>query len=116
MLRTKLLQRTPGFLATALAAGVACAGPFALTPSVSAKTHEVHMTAVETEVVVDGDTGRLVPARDARAMAEALLNMAVNAEHANRMAANGRRRVEQHFSIEQMVDRYAAVYRDFGGR
>ncbi len=54
MLRTKLLRRTPGFLAMALAAGVACAGPFALTPSVSAKTHDVQMTAVETEVIIDG--------------------------------------------------------------
>ena len=68
------------------------------------------------EVVVDGDTGRLVPARDVQAMAEALLSIATDAGTAGRMAASGRRRVEQHFSIERMVDRYAAVYRDSGGR
>ena len=68
------------------------------------------------EVVVDGDTGRLVPARDVQAMAEALLLIATDAGSAGRMAASGRRRVERQFSIERMVDRYAAVYRDSGER
>ena len=68
------------------------------------------------EVVVDGETGRLVPARDVRSMAAALLSIAADAGTAARMAASGRRRVERHFSIERMVDQYAAVYRDSGGR
>jgi glycosyltransferase involved in cell wall biosynthesis len=65
------------------------------------------------EVVIDGETGRLVPARNAPAMADALLHLATEPEEANRFAANGRRRVEQHFSIEAMVVNYAAVYREF---
>jgi L-malate glycosyltransferase len=68
------------------------------------------------EVVVDGETGRLVPARDVRAMAEALLTIATDPGTAARMAASGRHRVERHFSIERMVERYAAVYREAGGR
>ena len=68
------------------------------------------------EVVVDGETGRLVPARDVQAMAEALLSIATDAGTAARLAAGGRRRAERHFSIERMVDQYAAVYRDSGGR
>jgi glycosyltransferase involved in cell wall biosynthesis len=68
------------------------------------------------EVVLEGETGRLVPARDARIMAKVLLNLASDADTAKRMGANARRRVERHFSIQQMVDRYAAVYRDSRGR
>ena len=65
------------------------------------------------EVVVDGETGRLVPARNAPAMADALLHLATEPESAKRFAANGRRRVEQNFSIEAMVENYAEVYREF---
>jgi glycosyltransferase involved in cell wall biosynthesis len=65
------------------------------------------------EVVVDGETGRLVPARNAPAMADALFHLAAEPAVARQFAANGRRRVEQHFSIEAMVDSYAAVYQEF---
>jgi glycosyltransferase involved in cell wall biosynthesis len=68
------------------------------------------------EVVVDGETGRLVRARDVRAMADALLAIATDSSVASRMAAGGRERVEREFSIDRMVERYAAVYREAGGR
>ena len=68
------------------------------------------------EVVVEGETGRLVPARDVGAMAEALLTIATDSDTARRMAASGRSRVERQFTIERMVERYAAVYREAGGR
>jgi glycosyltransferase involved in cell wall biosynthesis len=68
------------------------------------------------EVVVDGETGRLVPARDAGALAGALRAVATSTETAKRLAANGRGRVERHFSIEHMVDQYATVYRSLEGR
>ena len=67
------------------------------------------------EVVVDGETGRLTPARDPAAFAAALLEVSADAARARSWGAAGRRRLLQHFTIDQMVQRYAAVYRGRAG-
>lgn len=63
------------------------------------------------EVVVDGVTGRLAPARDAAAFAAALLDVSGDAARARAWGAAGRHRLLQHFTIDEMVRRYLAVYR-----
>jgi len=63
------------------------------------------------EVVVDGETGRLAPARDPAAFAAALLDTAADPARAARWGAAGRARLLQHFTIDEMVRRYVAVYR-----
>lgn len=62
------------------------------------------------EAVADGVTGRLVPPRDPRALAEALLE--VLGEPARRRAYGeaGRERFLRHFSARRMVDETLAVY------
>jgi glycosyltransferase involved in cell wall biosynthesis len=62
------------------------------------------------EVVVNGETGRTVPARDASAMAGALLDLDTNRSTALRMGREGRRRVLRHFTIDRMVQDYASIY------
>ena len=61
------------------------------------------------EVVVDHETGRLVPGH-VRAFAGALLELARNPLSRHTMGEAGRWRVKRHFSIDRMVQQYAAVY------
>jgi glycosyltransferase involved in cell wall biosynthesis len=62
------------------------------------------------EVMVDGETGILVPVNDAPAMAEAILRLLDNPDEAARMARAGRRRAETMFSIERTARGVEAVY------
>ncbi len=64
------------------------------------------------EVVVDGETGLLVPAREPAALAAALLRLHRDAAERGRMGTAGRRRVEEHFDVRGMVARYEALYRE----
>lgn len=64
------------------------------------------------EVVVDGQTGRLVPSEDSEALASALLHVRESFETATLLGRAGRRRVEDCFDVRRMVARYEALYRD----
>jgi glycosyltransferase involved in cell wall biosynthesis len=61
-------------------------------------------------VNVDGETGFVVPARDAHALARAITRLIDDAELRARMGAAGRARVHQEFTLDKMVDRVMAVY------
>lgn len=61
------------------------------------------------EVVVDHETGRLVPGYP-RALAGALLDLARNPVGRHTMGEAGRWRVKRHFSMERMVRQYASAY------
>jgi sugar transferase (PEP-CTERM/EpsH1 system associated) len=62
------------------------------------------------EVVDDGATGLLVPARDSPALARAILRLAGDLDEAQVMGRAARRRVEAHFDVRKMVARYEALY------
>jgi glycosyltransferase involved in cell wall biosynthesis len=62
------------------------------------------------EAVVDGETGILVPPRDAQALAEALARLIDNPALRARMGAAGRARVEQNFSDAIICGKTLAVY------
>jgi starch synthase len=64
------------------------------------------------EVVVDGETGRLVEPGDAAVLGQALREALADPEQARRMGQAGRRRVEAHFSWDRIAERTLAVYRD----
>lgn len=68
------------------------------------------------EVVADGETGCLVPARDAAAFAAALGALAADPPRARTWGRAGRARVLAHFSIDEMVRRYETVYREMASR
>lgn len=63
------------------------------------------------ELVVDGETGVIVPAGDVDALAAALLGMATDPARAGSAGASGRRRAEAMFSLDAMVAAYQQVYR-----
>ena len=62
------------------------------------------------EVVVDGETGRIVPPRDADRLADALQWMATHPDAARAMGTRGRERAVARFSVEAMVTAYEAAY------
>ncbi len=64
------------------------------------------------EVVVDGETGWLVPPGDEAALARALRGALADQARARRMGEAGRRRVEAHFSWDRIAERTLAVYAD----
>jgi glycosyltransferase involved in cell wall biosynthesis len=62
------------------------------------------------EVVEPGVTGLLVPPEDADALCEAIATLMEDDEKRARMAAAGRERMQNAFSIDTMADRHLAVY------
>lgn len=66
------------------------------------------------EVVLDAETGVLVPAADPAAFAAALAAVAARSDRAT-MGALGRARVERRFSVERMAQAYAKVYAEVLG-
>ena len=65
------------------------------------------------EVVVDGETGILVP-NDPEAIAGALSALLHDSERRRMFGRAGRTRVERLFSIDRMIQQYASVYEAFG--
>ncbi len=62
------------------------------------------------ELVVQGETGFLAPVGDRVAYMQFLRVLMDDAELCHRLGAAGRERMEQHFSVDQMVRRYAELY------
>ena len=65
-----------------------------------------------SEVSVPGETGLQVPPGDAGALREAMTRLSADADLRRRLGQAGRRRVEQRFTLEKMVEGYQAVYRE----
>lgn len=62
------------------------------------------------EVVVEGETGLLVPSDDPAALAAAILRVRRDPEAGRRMGEAGRRRVDRHFDVRRMVAEYESIY------
>jgi glycosyltransferase involved in cell wall biosynthesis len=61
------------------------------------------------ELVTPSETGWLVPPRDSDLFAEAILELASNPERGRALGRNGRSRFEREYTVELMVQRYAAL-------
>lgn len=64
------------------------------------------------EVVVDGESGLLVPSRDSSALAEAICRVLLTPGLRNVLGQAGRRRVLEHFSNERMIRNVERLYGD----
>jgi glycosyltransferase involved in cell wall biosynthesis len=62
------------------------------------------------EAVEDGVTGRVVPVRDPAALADALAETLADPQRARAMGTAGRRRFEERFTADRMVDGTLAAY------
>jgi glycosyltransferase involved in cell wall biosynthesis len=63
-----------------------------------------------TELVVDDQTGLLVPVGDSTGLARSLLRVVDDPGLRTRLGEAGRARVEQEFRADAMVDRFASLY------
>jgi glycosyltransferase involved in cell wall biosynthesis len=91
----------PGSLMEAMASGVAVVGT------------DVSGT---NELVVDGESGLLVPPYDPPALARALGTLLDDPPLRRRLAAGGRQRMEDCFSLDVMLDAKLRLYRDMAAR
>lgn len=62
------------------------------------------------EVVVDGQTGILVPPAQPQAFAQALISLLQNPDQQKRLGEAGKRRAQEMFSLEQQIRETAALY------
>lgn len=62
------------------------------------------------EVVVDGETGRLVPPGDPGPLAEAMVELAADPALRARLGRGGAERVREHFGLDRMVEHTLEVY------
>lgn len=62
------------------------------------------------EVIVDGETGLLIPPKDSIALADAILKLLDDPELAREMGRKGRVRLEKEFSVDRMVSQTEALY------
>jgi sugar transferase (PEP-CTERM/EpsH1 system associated) len=62
------------------------------------------------DLVADGQTGCIVPPDSPAAIAESLVRLASSPDLARGMGAAGRRRAEERFSMQAMVDAYQGIY------
>ncbi|HEY5649449.1 MAG TPA: glycosyltransferase [Nitrospiria bacterium] len=69
-------------------------------------------TGGNRELIHDGETGILIPPEDARALAQAILRLIRNPEEARDLGEKGRGFMEGRFSIQAMVSKTEAVYRE----
>ncbi len=67
------------------------------------------------EVIVDGETGWLVPPADVDALAGALRLALADPAERQRRGERGRTRLEREFTVEAMVERTLALYREWCG-
>jgi glycosyltransferase involved in cell wall biosynthesis len=64
------------------------------------------------EVVLDGVTGILVPPRDSKALSHAVTRLLNDSHLRESMGQEGRRRVEEHFTLQAHVQRIERIYAD----
>ncbi len=69
-----------------------------------------------SELVVPGVTGHIVPAGDVEALAIQLVAAADSPEQVRGLGQRGRQRAVESFSMQSMVDRYLAVYDGLPGQ
>jgi glycosyltransferase involved in cell wall biosynthesis len=103
----EILAITTAFVLPSLGEGISVALLEAM-----AAGKPVIATAVpgNTDVVVAGVTGLLVPAQDASALAQAICELLADPCGARRMGAAGRVRVKNHFSFDNTRSRIEGLY------
>jgi glycosyltransferase involved in cell wall biosynthesis len=65
------------------------------------------------ELVIDGETGYLIPPADSSALAQAIISLLQNPGKASAMGLSGRAEVERKFTLKTMTERYENLYKSF---
>lgn len=64
------------------------------------------------DVVRDGETGILIPPRDADALAKAIITILKDKRLAQKMGEAGKRRIDERFTAKTMVERISQIYEE----
>jgi len=62
------------------------------------------------EIVMDGETGFIIPSNDEITLAEKICTLFRNEDLMKKMGKAGRRRFEENFTVDKMVSSYQAIY------
>ncbi len=68
------------------------------------------------EIIVNEDTGLLVPPKDPEALAQAIIKLAGNPQRAKEMGEKGFLRVKEHFNLEAMVKKTTDLYESLSAK
>ena len=68
-----------------------------------------------TEIVLDGQTGTIIPPKDPNKLAEAILYHLSNPEISRQMGEKGYKRVKQFFSLSEMLGKVMDIYKEVSG-
>ena len=69
-----------------------------------------------SQAILHGETGLLVPPRNPLALADAIEQVICDLELARQMGDKGRQRVQRHFTMDAMIARHLALYRELLAR
>jgi glycosyltransferase involved in cell wall biosynthesis len=64
------------------------------------------------EIVVNGETGFIVPPRNPQMLAEALLKLLKDKKLRQQMGTAGRLRIEKHYSVDRKICETEKLYRE----
>ena len=64
------------------------------------------------EIIIDRESGVLVPVGDAAALAAAIIDLLGDENKRRHLAVSGRQRIQAQFSLERMVDETERIYRE----
>jgi len=85
--------------------------PIVLLEAMASKKPVVATNVVgNKEVVVDGETGFLIPSRDPKKLAEKVITLIENKPLRKKFGENGRRRAKKTYSLDRMVKETEEVY------
>ena len=64
------------------------------------------------ELVIDGETGYLIPPKSPKILAEKIQYLLDNSDIAERLGTNGRKRIKKEFTIGKMVNTFVSTYHE----
>ena len=65
------------------------------------------------EIVIDGQTGIVVPSKDANKLADAIINLIHNPSLAKKMGGEGKKLVQNKFTLQKMISRYEQLFYEY---
>ena len=104
----RLLSIMDIFVLPSLSEGLSVA---TLEAMASAKPVVATRVGGNPELVIEGETGMLVPSEDSEALAQSITTFLLDKERARIFGKKGRARVERRFHINMMIEEYERLYR-----
>ena len=96
-----------GFVLTSRSEGLSCSIVEAMSAGLPAVVTDV---GGNSELVIEGRTGHRVPCGDDARLAAHLGELCLDGDRRRRLGSQAHAHIRDHFSIDAMLDGYAAIY------